>query len=910
MTRSVHSASRTGSRSGRRTVSSHLHLLAALARRLNALTDLNEIVQTGLALTRELVGAPTGWITLVDRSGRFTLAVAHGLRSDLAANDAAALRWAPCRCQRMLLAGDLRQAVTVVACERLRRLARGQSPGARSRAPEFRHISIPLRAGDERLGILNLLLPWRVRRVGDPDLTALTSAGQMLGAAIHRARLYEQARAQRAAEHTTLADLSAHILAAEHPQDVMDLAVQTAAAALRAPLVGVRLADDGGRWLVLHAGCGWPADCVGTHRVPIAGRVGLSGHVFRTRTPLVVPDIRTYPHLRPRMLIARLGMRSAVAVPMVAGDRVIGTMSAASPEVGRFTADDARLLSLIANYAALALHRVDVMQSLRRRVAELDLLHAVGAASTRAPGLDETLRAIIREIKDRLGYEHLWIMLVENGRLRVRATDETTRSPILELPLGEGITGWVARHGEPVLAPDAPGDPRYVPGIPDTRSELCVPLRVDGRVIGVINAESPRPQAFSPEDLRVLTTVAGEVAVLIERTRLVDELARRVRDLSALAHASEALRGTDTQEDLAAKVTEQAARLADADVAMLCMADPDRREIEVIASWGLPDAAGRHHGVGDGISGHVLRTGHSYRCMRLESDPQVAHRDLVAGLGPAVCLPLRTTAGTVVGTVLVARALRAGSARPFDQDDERLLGTLAEIAANALARVRTHQALEESYVQLALALANAVDARDAYTAEHSRRLAELAVATGRVLGCDEATLQVLRWGALLHDIGKIAIPDAILRKPGPLTADEWDVVRRHPDVGAQIVAPVRSLQPVIPIIRHHQERWDGSGYPDGLRGDAIPLAARILAAADAYVAMTDARPYRPARSHHEAVAELRRHAGSQFDPAVIEALCRVLAEEMPPASGSVATPGPPLVRCRTGGGGMDGDRNR
>ncbi|MDR7548275.1 MAG: HD domain-containing phosphohydrolase, partial [Armatimonadota bacterium] len=127
--------------------------------------------------------------------------------------------------------------------------------------------------------------------------------------------------------------------------------------------------------------------------------------------------------------------------------------------------------------------------------------------------------------------------------------------------------------------------------------------------------------------------------------------------------------------------------------------------------------------------------------------------------------------------------------------------------------------------------------------------------------------------------GKIAIPDAILRKPGPLTADEWDVVRRHPDVGAQIVAPVRSLQPVIPIIRHHQERWDGSGYPDGLRGDAIPLAARILAAADAYVAMTDARPYRPARSHHEAVAELRRHAGSQFDPAVIEALCRVLAEE-------------------------------
>ncbi len=702
-------------------------------------------------------------------------------------------------------------------------------------------------------------------------------------------------------------DLSARLLAADSAQEVMDLAVQTAATALGAPVVGLRLVDDSGRWLVLRAGRGWPPGSIGIHRAPVAGDVGLSGYVFQTRTPLVVPDIRAHPHLRPRMLIARLGMRSGLAVPMVAGDRVIGTMSAAAREVGRFTPDDARLLSLIANGTALALQRVELLQSLRRRVAELDLLHAVGAASARTTGVEETLLAVIRQIKEKLGYEHLWILLVEGGRLRVRATDEATRTQILDLPLGVGLTGWAAQHGEPVLVPDVTADPRYVQGVAGTRSELCVPLRVDGRTIGVINAESPRPRAFSEDDLRVLTTVAGEVAALVERARLIDELDRRVRELSALAQASTALRGAETQEDLAAKVTEQASRLVDADAAMLCMADPDRHGITVLAAAGLPGAVGRRHGLAEGISGRVLRTDTAYRCADLASDPLVVHRDAVQGLGPALCLPLRTTSGQVVGTLLVARR-RQTSPRPFGEDEERALDTLAEIAANALARATASQALEESYLQLVLALANAVDARDAYTAEHSRRLADLAVATGRALGCDDATLQVLRWGALLHDIGKIAVPDAVLRKPGPLSPDEWDVVRSHPEVGARIVAPVRRLQPVVSVIRHHQERWDGTGYPDGLRGEAIPLPARILAAADAYVAMTDARPYRPARSPEEAVTELRRCAGSQFDPAVVDALCRVLESLSAPLWGPAPSGGTAVGGCPRGGAASDDGR--
>ncbi len=132
------------------------------------------------------------------------------------------------------------------------------------------------------------------------------------------------------------------------------------------------------------------------------------------------------------------------------------------------------------------------------------------------------------------------------------------------------------------------------------------------------------------------------------------------------------------------------------------------------------------------------------------------------------------------------------------------------------------------------------------------------------------------WGALLHDIGKIGVPDEILRKAGPLTDEEWELMKRHPELGAEIVAPVKKLVDVAPIIRSHQEKFDGSGYPDGLRGEEIPLGARILAVVDAYGAMTDERVYRKARSHEEALAELRRCAKTHFDPEVVDAFLAVL----------------------------------
>jgi len=177
-----------------------------------------------------------------------------------------------------------------------------------------------------------------------------------------------------------------------------------------------------------------------------------------------------------------------------------------------------------------------------------------------------------------------------------------------------------------------------------------------------------------------------------------------------------------------------------------------------------------------------------------------------------------------------------------------------------------------AYLGAIRALAAALDARDPYTAGHSERVSTLSVMMGRLMNVGSGDLEILRLGALLHDIGKIGVSDEILRKTGPLTPEEFDGIKRHPALGARILRQVPFLAPHLPIVELHHERPDGRGYPFGLRGEDIPLAARIVHVADAFDAMTSARAYRAARGASVAFAELQRHAGTQFDPLCVDAL--------------------------------------
>ena len=183
----------------------------------------------------------------------------------------------------------------------------------------------------------------------------------------------------------------------------------------------------------------------------------------------------------------------------------------------------------------------------------------------------------------------------------------------------------------------------------------------------------------------------------------------------------------------------------------------------------------------------------------------------------------------------------------------------------------SYRRLEESSLEAIESLNATVDAKDPYTAGHSARVQRIALAVAAELGVAPERLDAVRFGGLFHDIGKIAVPDSILTKPGRLDEEEFQEIRRHPADGAEIVSHFSRLHEAVPLIRHHHERWDGNGYPERLAGDAIPLEACVVGLADAWDAMTTDRPYRPAMSVEKATAEVRRCRGSQFSPAVVDA---------------------------------------
>jgi HD domain len=217
----------------------------------------------------------------------------------------------------------------------------------------------------------------------------------------------------------------------------------------------------------------------------------------------------------------------------------------------------------------------------------------------------------------------------------------------------------------------------------------------------------------------------------------------------------------------------------------------------------------------------------------------------------------------------------------FDERRVELLGEMARLTATAIEHAENHQRLEASAETGVEALAAAIEMRDGYTGEHSADVVSLAVEVGRALRLDAPGLVELRCAARLHDVGKIGVPDGILRKPGPLTHDEWITMRRHAPDGSTLLARVPGLEAVAAIVRFHHERWDGAGYPDRLAAAQIPVASRIVAGCDAFRAMTADRPYRRAMTTDDALRELSRCAGTQFDAAVVDALARIVRAGAP-----------------------------
>jgi len=365
-------------------------------------------------------------------------------------------------------------------------------------------------------------------------------------------------------------------------------------------------------------------------------------------------------------------------------------------------------------------------------------------------------------------------------------------------------------------------------------------------------------------DARVKSmAVAGEVAYLREQLRLAARLTARLASKSDIEELAQLV--VDELHETFAFYLAAIQRLDEDGILRLVAGRGPLAE--VMAEFLLTEQP-----VSEGVNGKVARSGHTALVPDTRADPDYIVRDPKTDPRAELAVPV-----LVDGTVWGVLNIEATDPGALADADAALVEAIAASFGVAVHRARLVADLEGAFTTALAALTSTVEAKDDYTACHGEDVAVLAERIALRMSLSSAQARDVRYAAMLHDIGKVAVPSEILLKPGPLTDEEWLTMRRHAAVGGELVGRIGAFAHLAPAVRASHERWDGGGYPDGLAGEEIPLAARIIAACDTYDAIVTDRPYRAARSPREACEELRRVAGTQLDARVVATVVAELA---------------------------------
>jgi hypothetical protein len=359
---------------------------------------------------------------------------------------------------------------------------------------------------------------------------------------------------------------------------------------------------------------------------------------------------------------------------------------------------------------------------------------------------------------------------------------------------------------------------------------------------------------------------------------LIQYVERTGRALSDVLLDLEPMQEATDLRDLYAGLARAVLTALNADACLVSTLDDDGETLRDVSASVVPpayfvDIAGEHQ-LGDyPMTRSVIETGRSATAALSDPDSDPAEIAWLRQLGFSQVIVCRLSFdGKTVGIIEVYRVHE----KPFRQEDPRQIEVLARFAMNLRSNITWASRMELHYTETMETLVSALEARNPATNAHAKRIPDLALGLASSMHLPPDFRRMLRLGSILHDVGKIGVPDAILLKPAALSEDEWGIMRQHPAMGEQMLSPIEFLKPVLPIIRHHHERWDGGGYPDALVEKEIPLGARIVTVCDSFDAMVSDRPYRAGMPVGDAVQEILRCAGSQFDPMCAEALVSVV----------------------------------
>ncbi len=703
----------------------------------------------------------------------------------------------------------------------------------------------------------------------------------------------ENTMIRKADEMTALYETTHDLVIEQDLTQLLHTIVERAARLVGATGGGLYLSEPGSRQIRCVVSYNIKRDYTG---VILKYGEGAAGVVAETGKPMIVDNYPTWEG-RAALFEEDRPFISVLSVPMQWQDHIFGVLHVLDNQRPHaFDQEHLKIVTLFASQAAIAVENARLFESEQRRRREAAALAEVSRDISGSLQLDYVLERIATHAKELLNAGTSAVYLSEPPQPVLRASaaigpdaEEIKHDP---LSIGEGILGGIAARkvGEIVNKPIEDQRAIIVKGTDWLPYEhlMGAPVVSKDQLVGLIAVwRVGAGNEFNSSDLDFLTNLAGQVAVAIENARLFENTRQRMLEIEAVHTVSTALRSAQTLNEALPIILDQLMSLLNAGGASLEIVDAQNGEIITELAHGVwVPVTGLRTPLGTGISGQVIATGKPYISTDVVAEGKSVHPELFKGLNHVACVPV-IAQHQPIGTLWIGRQT------PILIEEVSLLSAIGEMVGNAIQRMRLHEQMEhllddvqvanrelsQAYDTTLEGWAKALELRDKETEGHSRRVSDLTVRLAHCIGVTEPELTHIRRGVLLHDIGKMGIPDQLLKKTGPLTKDEWIEMRKHPQYAYDLLYPITYLRSALDIPYCHHERWDGSGYPRGLKGAEIPLAARIFTVVDVYDALSYDRPYRSAWPKQRVLHYLHEYSGKHFDPQIVVTFFNLLNEK-------------------------------